>query len=262
LAVHAAKFLSLYCINKENVQRLKNNKGEDRMKFCQNIHKEDFTKNDLVIGNLLGDSFIEKDGRIRVWHSINQKDYTLWLMNLYKKYFKVYYHERDCYLKETNKTYKQIGFSTSTTDYGKLVRMFFYCPNKKITLKQLKKLSPLGLAIWYMDDGCLSFIKDKTGKIKGRQLILNTQSFSFIEQELIVKYFSETWEINCKIHQDHNKYRIWMNGTEAEKFLHIIERYIPKCMYYKLCYRYYGYKSSKNLCNHQCEIGKCPYSIV
>lgn len=250
-------------INKENVQRLKNNKGEDRMEFCQkDLHKEDFSKNDLVIGSLLGDAYIEKDGSITIWHSIKQKEYIIWLMNLYKKYFSVKYRERECFLPETNKKYIQVGFRTSATDYTKLVRMFFYCPNKKITMKQLKKISPLGLAIWYMDDGCLSFIKDKDHKIKARQLILNTQSFSFDEQKIILEYFKETWDINCHIHQDHNKYRIWMNGTEASKFLHIISAYVPECMYYKLCYRYHGYKSSKNLCNKECKCGECPYNIV
>lgn len=232
------------------------------MEFCQKLHKEDFTKNDLVIGNLLGDAYIGKDGRIEVWHSIKQKDYTLWLMELYKKYFKVYYYERECHDFKTGKKYKQVGFKTSATDYTKLVRMFFYCPNKTINMKQLKKLSPLGLAIWYMDDGCLSFIKDKEHNIKARQLILNTQSFSFVEQEIITQYFAETWGIKCKIHKDKDKYRIWMNGTEAEKFLNIILYYIPQCMYYKLCYRYHGYKSSKNLCKQQCKQGNCPYNIV
>ena len=47
------------------------------MEFCQmNIHKEDFSKNDLVIGSLLGDAYIGKDGRISVWHSEKQKEYT------------------------------------------------------------------------------------------------------------------------------------------------------------------------------------------
>ena len=77
------------------------------MEFCQmNIHKEDFSKNDLVIGSLLGDACIGKDGRISVWHSEKQKEYTIWLMNLYRKYFSVKYRERVCYLKETNKKYR------------------------------------------------------------------------------------------------------------------------------------------------------------
>ena len=66
------------------------------MEFCLNINKKDINRNDIVIGSLLGDAHIQKDGRIEIWHSIKQKDYTLWLMNLFSKFFKVYYKERTC----------------------------------------------------------------------------------------------------------------------------------------------------------------------
>lgn len=242
----------------EKVQRLKNNKGEDRMQFCQ-IKKEDISKNDLVIGSLLGDAHINKDGRIQIFHSIKQKEYTLWLMELFKKLFKVKYMERVCHIKETGREYYQIGFYVSATNYTKLVRQFMYRPNKTIIFKQLNKLTPLGLAIWYLDDGCLSFIK-KNGKIKARQIIMNTQSYSYKEQLLICQFF-KTMGIECRIHKDKDKFRIWMNGTNGSIFLSIIRPYIPKCMYYKVCYRYFGYNSSKNLCGHSCD-GNCPYNII
>lgn len=232
------------------------------MEFCQEIHKEDFKKNDIVIGSLLGDASIDKNGRIEIFHSVKQKEYTLWLMNLYSKYFKVHYKERICKNKLINKEYPQVGFRTSATDYTKLVRMFFYCPQKTVNMKQLKKLSPLGIAIWYMDDGCLSFMKNKNGDIRGRQIILNTQGFSYKENEIIVEYFKETWGIEWNICKDKDKFRLWLNGTQGKKFINIIKEYIPECMYYKICYRYFGYKSSENLCIKECCKSNCPYNIV
>ena len=236
---------------------------EDRMKFCpKEIHKEDIDKEDIVIGSLLGDAYIEKNGIIRVWHSIKQKEYVIWLMNLYSKFFDTTYFERICKDHRYNKEYPQAGFRVSSTNFTKLMRMLFYCPNKTISRKQLDKLTPLGLSIWYCDDGCLSFIKDKDGQIKGRQLILNTQGFSYEENVIISNYFKEKYSIITSIHLDKGNYRIWMNGTEAKKFLNLIKEYVPECMYYKLCYRYFGYKSSENLCKRQCECGNCPYNIV
>lgn len=234
------------------------------MKFYhKNLHKEDFNKNDLVIGSLLGDACIEKDGRIDILHGEKQKEYAIWKMNLYKKYFpKTKYKERTFTDKKTGKQFTLYGFVVSATNYTKLVRRYFYRPNKRVTMKSLQKLSPLGLAIWYMDDGCLSFIKDKEHRIKARQLILNTQAFTYGEQEIIVDYFRSTWGIDCHIHKDRKYYRIWMNSTEATKFLSIISSYIPECMYYKLCYRYFGRKSSNNLCEKECKCDNCPYGIV
>ena len=232
------------------------------MEFYHNtIYKDDFTINDLLIGSLLGDACLNKDGRIEIWHCEKQKEYTLWLMNLYKKYFKVKYRERVCKDKKTDREFNQVGFCVSSTKRLKLLRTYLYCPQKCFNMKQLKKLSPLGLAIWYMDDGCLSFIKDKQHQIKARQLILNTQAYSFEEQEMFVTYFKEVWDIECHIHIDHNSYRLWMNSTEGTKLLSIISPYMPPCMYYKVCYRYFGYKSSNNLCKKSCS-KDCPYHIV
>ncbi len=233
------------------------------MEFCQkNIKKEDFKKSDIVTGTLLGDGYMNKSGQLSVFHSIKQEKYVYWLMDLFSKYYKVYPKERICYNNDKTKSYRQVGFNTESTNYNKLVRNFFYKPRKRITIKQLNKLSPLGLAIWYMDDGNLSFIKNKNGEIRGRQIRISTHSFTYEENEIIVKYFNDRWGIKCKIHKDKGKYIIWMNGSEAKKFLNIIKDYLHESMYYKLCYRYFGYKSSENLCGHECMSGHCPYNIV
>ena len=230
------------------------------MEFCQ-IQKEYINKDDLVIGSILGDGCITKDGRIQIYHSIKQKDYVLWLFELFNKFFKSKIIYRVCKDHRNGKEYQQIGIRTNVTDYIKLMRMVFYKPEKTINLKQLKKLTPLGLAIWYMDDGSLTFIK-KNGIIKGRQIYLCTNCFTYEENQIICDYFNETYNINCNIHKDHGTYRIWMNGENASKFLSIVFPYMPKFMYYKVCYRYFGYKSSLNLCGHKCEAGQCPYNIV
>ena len=234
------------------------------MEFCQNIilHKEDFTKNELVIASILGDGYIGKDGVIEIYHSMKQKKYTLWLMDLYSKYFKVRYRERICKDKKTGKEFKQCGFRVLSTKYTKLMRRIMYHPQKRVTLKLLNKLTPLGLAIWYMDDGNLSFIKDKSGNLHGRQIRLSTHSFTYEEHLLIVKYFKENWDIECRIHNEKGKHIIWMNGTEGKKFINIIKDYISIDMYYKMCYRYYGKYSEENLCKMKCCKGNCPYNIV
>lgn len=222
-------------------------------------------KNDIVFGSLLGDSYINKKGYLVTAHSQQQKDYLLWKMDLFSKQFNVNYGERTLINKKENKQYIQVYFYTNVTDYLKNIRNYFYKPNKTITMKQLNKLSPLGLCIWYCDDGCLSF-HNKNGKIKGRQLILNTQSFTYDENIIIQQYFKEKWDINCNIHKDKNNFRIWMNGTEAFKFINIIKEHVPECMYYKICFRYFGYKNNLNLCNNVCENenpkNKCKYNII
>ena len=62
---------------------------------------------------------------------------------------------------------------------------FYYNPDKTACiLNNLDNLTPLSLAIWYMDDGGLSQQKDKNGNIKANDLMLNTH---FLMQSPIQK---------------------------------------------------------------------------
>lgn len=104
------------------------------MEFCQ-IKKEYINKDDLVIGSILGDGCITKDGRIQIYHSIKQKDYVLWLFELFNKFFKSKIIYRVCKDHRNGKEYQQIGIRTNVTDYIKLMRMVLYKPEKTINLK-------------------------------------------------------------------------------------------------------------------------------
>ena len=58
--------------------------------------------------------------------------------------------------------------------FMKMFRRILYKPNKRIAQRKLlNRLTPLGLAIWYMDDGGLSQ-KKRNGVIYANELMLNT----------------------------------------------------------------------------------------
>lgn len=215
-------------------------------------------KNDLIIGCLLGDASIRKDGVLFVGHGASQREYVEWKFKLLSKQFSLKRFEREIHF--NGKSFIQVGFYSSVTNYTKLVRRIAYQPIKTINRKQLNKLSPIGLAIWYMDDGCLSFIK-KDRKIDSRQIILNTQGFSYDEQVIMQVYFKEAWGIETRIHRDKDKFRLWMNGTNANKFINLIGDNIPSCMNYKKCFRFGKRKSELNLCNKECS-SNCPFGIT
>ena len=100
---------------------------------------------------------------------------------------------------------------------------------KQITRKVLDSLSPIGIAIWYCDDG--SFCNN-------RMISLNTQCFTKRENKIIIDYFLEKWGIEfkpcvdkCKKNGNLHYIRTGVEGVE--KFLRIISPYIPKSMGYK-----------------------------
>ena len=99
----------------------------------------------------------------------------------------------------------------------------------------LNKLNKLAIAIWYMDDGCLS-AKRRKGKINAWQLLINTY-ISKEDNQVIIDYFKETWDIQFNLNKHRDLYRLRCGTKEARKFIKIVKPYIYdkiKCMEYKV----------------------------
>lgn len=124
--------------------------------------------------------------------------------------------------------------------YKKYYKVLYKEGKKKITASLLRRLSPLGIALWLMDDGYLDYKKSNNT----RYLMICTERYSESEHRLIVKYFKETWDIDCfiKYHQRSKKSdknpRIAFNGNNAQKLVSIIYKHILPCFYYKINLRY------------------------
>lgn len=187
-----------------------------------------------VCGMVLGDGCIrrkqkEQNYQFLMTHSIKQKEYALWKKSILDQISstKTYIYEY------VNTKYPQITVSTNTRRYfTKLAKLFYTEDRKKIlTVEVLNKLTPLGLAIWYMDDGTLNFHKDGTFS----NCEIATCGFSLEENELIQKWFKDKYKLESTIRVRKNKYySIAFSAKNYESFLDIIREYIPSCMAYKV----------------------------
>ena len=199
------------------------------------------TQKQLVLGSLLGDGHICKsngskgNAGIRWRHGIKQKEYLEWKNSLL-----------DDLEGSGVKEQKGSGYSNKTVCYA--VSKYSHKLNpflelvgspKRVTRKLLNLLSPLGLAVWYMDDGCLEkkFYVNKYGeeKLARLRVKLCTQSFSLEEHWTMQQYFKVVWNIEVAIHKaGKDTFNLVMNRTNAEKFLPIITEYIHPSMQYKV----------------------------
>lgn len=135
-----------------------------------------------------------------------------------------------------NNGYPGIRFSKSNK-YFRVLRKILYPGGKKtITRAALDLLTDEGLALWWMDDGCLSY-KKRDGKIHAREGILNTY-VSDDENSLIVKWFSEKYGIAVHKVKDRERQRIRMNTGSLRQFIPIIAPYIIPSMQYKIDMKY------------------------
>ena len=109
----------------------------------------------------------------------------------------------------------------------KALRRSVYTPKKTITRKLLEWLNPLGLAIWYMDDGCIN-----VNTSKQRSSIQHTIKIATCVDDdtikTIINYFDEVWDIHFRpFKEGKNTYSIASSSElDCEKFIKIVKPYI------------------------------------
>ena len=178
----------------------------------------------VLLGSMFGDGWLVKRCKNSIpkfaeGHSIKQKAYLLWKKEVLNKEFVM-----------KSKIHKngQIHIHSLISPKLKEYYPYFYPTGKGrkvFTLEMLNKLKPLGLAVWYMDDGC--FMKASSFSI----IALHKQN-----KEIVKRWFKTTFNINSRV-QNLNKsngVQIILNKENTRKFFRIIHSYIHPSMRYKI----------------------------
>lgn len=206
------------------------------------------SQNQIILGGLLGDSYYSiNNNSIRFYHSDKQRNYLEWKYSFFDKEF-----TKGIYRRNINDTYfaSYFEFVNKHSEYDDLFNFIgkhlYTSKRKKISMKYLNELSPLGLSVWWMDDGCLSIHKgNRYGK-------LCTHSFNKEENILIKKYFKEKLGIDVDIKTEKGEYYfIRFNVTALKKFIRIIYKYVSEVpdMIYKIDLDYTNQKSIGDFCD-------------
>lgn len=174
---------------------------------------------EIVIGSLLGDAHLVATTRgyaFRLNHGIAQKEYVDWkfqelenLTNLSPRVCneKVYY------------------FRSVSHPFFDLLRNKFYPGRLKVLPKDLDKwLTPLSLAIWFMDDGAR----------EGCQVRINSQSFSLKENKRLIRILEAKLGISATINRDKDRFRLKVNDKSMDRFRKLVSPYLLPSMLYKL----------------------------
>ena len=193
---------------------------------------------EIVWGSLFGDSGIYKSTgsrhyQLKVSHSPKQLGYMKWLEeHLHPLVNKSGISSKTHYHRIRKKKYTTLMLVTTNHSYFTRLRKYFYPEGKKrVRRKMLNKLTPLGLAVWFMDDGT-------TGKNNRNypQLNLCTCSFSEKDNQIIKDYFKEEWDIETRIHHSRGFPRIYFNKPNSKKFINIVKKHLIPEMLYKIRY--------------------------
>ena len=117
---------------------------------------------------------------------------------------------------------------------------------KRFDDEYLKALTPLSLALWYLDDGNLSIrskgVQRRTQGMTGRTTIC-VEAMEPETRERLVAYLADTWGIQAKLVLSGSARKaivVFSNG-ETAKLHALIAPFVPPGMEYKLLPRYRGH---------------------
>lgn len=183
----------------------------------------------LLIALLLGDGTISNNCVFKLCHSFDQKEYLIWKIqqlnrlgiknNGLKSYVSSFGYNCG---KEV--VYTQLSIQPII----KVLRRVVYKPNKTITKELLKWLDAKGLAIWFMDDGCININTSKQrSSIQHTIKIATCVDLKIVE--LIITYFKEQWGISMRKFSEGNSFSIATSSeTDCKKFVSIVKPYIKE----------------------------------
>ena len=174
---------------------------------------------ELIVGSLLGDATLLKTTSgycFRVHHGLGQKTFVDWK------------HAELARFVRTAPSVSGNGYHFRTVSHPKLaeLREAFYTGNRKTVPIELLQsgLTDLGLAVWIMDDGAAD----------GKQLRINTQSFSIEEVENLAGLIRAKFGIVMTINKDKGRPRLRCSAASMNSLTALIEPYVLPEMLYKL----------------------------
>lgn len=187
---------------------------------------------DVLVGTLLGDGCLEtqnngKTYRLKIEHSIQQKDYVDWKYFIFKDWVltqpKIKRHLSFGQIRE--------NYCFSTISHGSL-RFYgqqFYKGKKVIPGLIKKLLTPQALAVWFMDDGSI-----KSNRHTG--LIIHSQSFIQNDLKRVIDVFKNQYGVETILRKrkDGNGFILYITPKTVDIFINLIREYVLPSMEYKL----------------------------
>jgi hypothetical protein len=203
----------------------------------------------FLIGTLLGDSYMYRN------YSFCCENVSKGLIMLKIKYLKTLLNKKVTLLsRDRNGEFMQVGsnkpivnikriygFSLHSIEHFSKFKSIVY-PNSKreLSSQAVEKLTPAGLAVWFMDDGYLHYSASNCT----RYLRICTDSFSIENVEKAIEIIKDKWGLESKIYwhksgkDSDKKPRISFNAKNAQKLVSLIFPYMLPEFYYKINLRY------------------------
>jgi recombination protein RecA len=197
----------------------------------------------VILGSLMGDGNLSptprgRSGtRFRLGHGAKQAGYLDWKVSLL---------ENIPHSRTVNAKGAVFADFTPLPELAELRETVYFGDGKKhLTWEYLKKLTPLALAVWYMDDGSFTLrskgVQERTAGGTGR-IEICLEAMSLGSRDRLVQYLRDTYGLDATLTTRGKRQISVLQFTTAasEKFQKIVAPYVHPSMEYKLLPRFRG----------------------
>lgn len=215
----------------------------------------------ILYGSLLGDGSLQlqkhyANARFYIRHSQVQEEYFNWKVNALQEIASdrsIQVSEKSGYSQN-----KSLLFQSRALPQLTEIHDITHDKNRlSIQRRWLNHLTPLSLAIWWLDDG--SLISNH------RKGVLCTDGFDEHGVNLLARYLKVAWDVDVHVgpivrHRGKDRnyskevyYRLWFGTEELKKFLRIIIPHVPLCMIRKVLLLYKDAEIQQRWISEICE---------
>ncbi|MEY2433975.1 MAG: recombination protein RecA [Acidimicrobiaceae bacterium] len=194
---------------------------------------------EVLLGGLMGDSALSPTrsghgARLRWGHGHKQVAYGDWKASLFA----------NLHVSRSTNTEGAVFHDVQPLPELAELRQAVYVGGKKVLSHDyLKRLTPLSLAIWYMDDGGFTIrskgVQARTAGGSGRAEIC-VQAMSPDTRVRLSEYLADTWGIGTKLLERRGKAILQFPTQETAKLHALVAPFIHPSMDYKLLPKYRG----------------------
>jgi recombination protein RecA len=197
----------------------------------------------VVLGSLMGDGALSPNlrgrsgTRFRMGHGAAQAAYLDWKVSLL---------ENIPHGRTSNAKGAVFADFTPLPELGELREVVYFGDGKKhLTWDYLKSLTPLALAVWYMDDGCFTVrskgVQERTRGGTGR-IEICVEAMSPGSRDRLVSHLRDAYRLDVKLTSRGARKTSHLRFTTAasEEFQKLVAPYVHPSMDYKLLPRFRG----------------------
>ncbi len=196
---------------------------------------------EVLLGGLMGDGALSPSrsghgARFRWGHGARQEAYADWKASLFGNI---------AVSRSTNAKGSVFYDMQPLPELAELRQAVYVGGHKVLSEDYLKSLTPLSLAVWYMDDGSFANrskgAQERTKDGSGRAEIC-VEAMSPATRDRLVAYLADTWDLHPRLRSAgrSNKAVLTFPKDETAKLHALIAPFVHPSMQYKLLERYRG----------------------